>query len=53
MTVIRMSLCTSAVERAGMHELIEGQKVSFEVVANLKTGKCPLTICAPPYLTCL
>jgi CspA family cold shock protein len=29
----------SAVERAGMHGLNEGQKVSFEVVANPKTGK--------------
>jgi cold shock protein len=29
----------SAVERAGMHGLNEGQKVSFEVVADRKTGK--------------
>ena len=29
----------SAVERAGLYELKEGQKVSFEVVANRKTGK--------------
>ncbi len=29
----------SAVERAGMHGLNEGQKVSFEVVANKRTGK--------------
>jgi cold shock protein len=29
----------SAVERAGMSNLNEGQKVSFEVVANRKTGK--------------
>jgi cold shock CspA family protein len=29
----------SAVERAGMTNLNEGQKVSFEVVANRKTGK--------------
>jgi CspA family cold shock protein len=29
----------SVVERAGMHSLNEGQKVSFEVVANRKTGK--------------
>jgi CspA family cold shock protein len=29
----------SAVERAGMHNLNEGQKVSFEVVADRKTGK--------------
>jgi CspA family cold shock protein len=29
----------SAVERAGMHGLNEGQKVVFEVVANRKTGK--------------
>jgi cold shock protein len=29
----------SAVERAGMHGLDEGQKVSFDVVANPKNGK--------------
>ena len=29
----------SAVERAGMHGLNEGQKVSFEVRADRKTGK--------------
>jgi cold shock protein len=29
----------SAVERAGMHGLNEGQKVSFDVVANRRTGK--------------
>jgi CspA family cold shock protein len=29
----------SAVERAGLSTLDEGQKVSFEVVANRKTGK--------------
>ena len=29
----------STVERAGMHGLNEGQKVSFDVVANPKTGK--------------
>ena len=29
----------SAVERAGMSTLNEGQKVSFEVIANRKTGK--------------
>ena len=29
----------SAVERAGMHSLNEGQKVSFEVVTDRKTGK--------------
>jgi len=29
----------SAVERAGLYELKEGQKVAFEVVANRKTGK--------------
>ena len=29
----------SAVERAGMSTLNEGQKVTFEVVANRKTGK--------------
>jgi CspA family cold shock protein len=29
----------SAVERAGMHSLNEGQKISFEVIADRKTGK--------------
>jgi CspA family cold shock protein len=29
----------SAVERAGLRELREGQQVTFEVVANRKTGK--------------
>jgi cold shock protein len=29
----------SAVERAGMYGLNEGQEVSFDVVANRKTGK--------------
>jgi len=30
---------TSAVERAGMHGLNEGQKISYEVIADRKTGK--------------
>jgi cold shock protein len=29
----------SAVERAGLHTLNEGQKVAFEVVADMRTGK--------------
>jgi len=29
----------SAVERAGMYTLNEGQKVSYEVVADRRTGK--------------
>jgi CspA family cold shock protein len=29
----------SAVERAGMSTLNEGQKVSFDIVADCKTGK--------------
>jgi CspA family cold shock protein len=29
----------SAVERAGLHSLNEGQKVAFEVVADRRTGK--------------
>jgi cold shock protein len=29
----------SAVERAGLHQLNEGQKLLFEIVANRKTGK--------------
>jgi cold shock protein len=28
-----------AVERAGMHSLNEGQKISFDVVADRRTGK--------------
>jgi len=29
----------SAVERAGMHNLNEGQKISYEVVADRRSGK--------------
>ena len=29
----------SAVERAGMHNLNEGQKISYEIVTDRKTGK--------------
>ena len=29
----------SAVERAGLRELVEGQVVSYELVADRKTGK--------------
>jgi CspA family cold shock protein len=29
----------SAVERAGMRDLNEGQKISYEVVADRRTGK--------------
>ncbi len=29
----------SAVERAGMHSLAEGQKVLYEIVQDRKTGK--------------
>ena len=29
----------SAVERAGLHGLNEGQKISFDVVADRRTGK--------------
>jgi CspA family cold shock protein len=29
----------SAVEQAGMRGLVEGQKISFEVVADRRTGK--------------
>ncbi len=29
----------TAVERSGMHSLGEGQKVSFELVADRRTGK--------------
>ena len=30
---------TSAVERAGMRDLNEGQKISYDVVADKRTGK--------------
>ncbi|MBK9082396.1 MAG: cold-shock protein [Rhizobiales bacterium] len=29
----------SAVERSGMRDLVEGQKVEFEVIADKRTGK--------------
>ena len=29
----------SAVERAGMRDLSEGQKISYEIVADKRTGK--------------
>jgi CspA family cold shock protein len=29
----------SAVERAGMHDLHEGQKISYDIVADRRTGK--------------
>lgn len=29
----------SAVERAGLHGLNEGQKISYEIVADKRTGK--------------
>ncbi len=29
----------SAVEQAGMRGLVEGQKISFEVIADRRTGK--------------
>jgi hypothetical protein len=35
----RSAVFISAVERAGLSTLNEGQKVSFEVVANRRTGK--------------
>ena len=33
----------SAVERAGMHTLNDGQKVSFDIEADRKTGKSAAT----------
>ena len=38
----------SAVERAGMSTLNEGQKLSFDVVADRRSGKSAAEICAPP-----
>jgi cold shock protein len=29
----------SAIERSGLHSLNEGQKVSFDIVADRRTGK--------------
>ena len=29
----------SAIERAGMHTLVEGQKVSFDIVEDRRNGK--------------
>jgi cold shock protein len=29
----------SAVERAGMHDLNEGQKISYDILADRRTGK--------------
>ncbi|PZR95030.1 MAG: cold-shock protein [Stutzerimonas stutzeri] len=29
----------SAVQRAGLRELLEGQKISFEIVADKRSGK--------------
>ena len=34
-----MSVHISAVERAGMRDLNEGQKISYDVVADKRTGK--------------
>ena len=33
----------TALERAGMHDLVEGQKVSFDVEADRRTGKTTAT----------
>ena len=33
----------SAVERAGMHSLNDGQKISFDIEADRKTGKSAAT----------
>jgi cold shock protein len=37
----------SAVERSGMRSLVEGQKVTFEVQADRKTGKSAATNLQP------
>lgn len=41
----------SAVERAGMRSLNEGQKVTFDVVADRRTGKSWPTISGPNNLS--
>ncbi len=33
----------SAVERAGLHSLVEGQKVSFDIEADRRSGKSAAT----------
>ena len=38
----------SAVERAGMGTLNEGQRVSFDIVADRRSGKSAAEVCAPP-----
>ena len=37
----------SAVERAGLNGLNEGQKVSFDIVEDRRNGKFAAEICAP------
>jgi CspA family cold shock protein len=37
----------SAVERSGMRSLVEGQKVTFEIQADRKTGKSAATNLQP------
>jgi CspA family cold shock protein len=34
----------SAVERAGMREVQEDQKLEYELIADRKSGKCRLTL---------
>ncbi len=38
----------SAVERSGLRGLVEGQKVSFEVETDRRSGKPSRLICKPP-----
>jgi cold shock protein len=38
----------SAVERAGMHGLVEGQKISYDIVADRRTGKSSADNLKPP-----
>lgn len=35
----------SAVERAGMREIVEGQKIGFDLSATTSRARCPLAIC--------
>jgi CspA family cold shock protein len=37
----------TALERAGMHSLSEGQKVSFEVEPDRRTGKMAVSVIQP------
>ena len=41
----------SAVEQAGLRSLNEGQKISYEVIADRRSGKAQPATCAPSSTT--